>query len=161
VEVSQSHVDPLGQQVVQPQRVWSGEHNGTHLPPTSCCPQGQLVGGGNASHLPLLHVCPAGHVPVRQIPPQPSSPPQALFVQLGVQHSQTEPEAMHLSPGAHPPEVQTPPQPSSAPQALPEQLGTQTHLPLLHTSLVPGQVPDVQVPPQPSGAPQTLFVQSG
>jgi hypothetical protein len=46
--------------------------------------------------VPLLQVWPEGHVPVWQLPPQPSSSPHALPVQLGVQHDplkQVWPEA--------------------------------------------------------------------
>jgi hypothetical protein len=67
----------------------------------------------------LTQVCPVGQLPVLQVPPQPSLPPQVALAQEGVQQVlewQTWPLVHWL---------QVPPQPSLTPQALAAQLGVQ------------------------------------
>ena len=71
---------------------------------------------------PVEHVCPTSHVPVRHLAPQPSSAPQALPVQSGVQVLAHWPEALQVWPAPHWPQVL--PQPSS-PHCLPPQTGVQ------------------------------------
>jgi hypothetical protein len=82
VWVLRSQNVPDLQQVVQPHRVEPDPQRLTHCPLTSCCPQGQEVGGG-VSHTPPWQNSPPGQVPLVQVPPQPLGAPQALPEQLG------------------------------------------------------------------------------
>lgn len=100
---------------------------------------------------PAWHVVPAAHVPVWQVPPQPSPAPHAAPVHSGWQ-TQTPFWQVSCGPG-HGPE-HLPPQPSSTPHALPEQSGTHAHWPELHVSGELQALPAQHGCPLPPHAPQ-------
>jgi hypothetical protein len=70
-----------------------------------------------STQVPLVQVCPLGQLPVWQVPPQPSLPPQV--VQEGVQ------QVLLLQTCAPVHLLHVPPHPSLTPQALSAQVGVQ------------------------------------
>ncbi len=126
-------------------------------------PEQQPVGHDAAvqTQAPSWQACPCAHVPLVQVPPQPSEPPQP--VQEGVQQPPSKqdwpaPHTAHWPPG----EPQAlPPSPGSqtAPRQQPNghEAAVQRQTPVWQTSPA-GQLPVWHLPSQPSGAPQTVQV---
>src|SRR5215475_11537266 len=105
VPVATSHRLPGPQQALQPQSTWSGGQSGWQVPFTHVSPQPQrgLQTFGTQTYLCIelsnWHTVPGSMHCVPQVPPQPSSSPQFLPVQSGLQQAllkQAEPLAQHL-----------------------------------------------------------------
>ena len=76
---------PAPQHEEQPQRLVPAEHRSTHVPPAQVWPQPQAELHVAVTQVPLEQFFHAGQLPLRQVPLQPSLPPQAAPLQLGWQ----------------------------------------------------------------------------
>lgn len=122
---------------------------------------------GSHTHAPPEHFCPVPHVPVVQVPPQPSLPPHATPVQFGVHPEHTPPEQVPLTahfaqvdPSWPHAVVDVPPRQVDPEQQPLHDVGSQTHAPPSQCWPMP-HVPVAHVPLHPSDAPHALPVHDG
>jgi len=129
-----SHVVPVWQTVHWPPP--TPHAVGSDVPSTQTLPEQHPAHVVESQvHAPSKHCWPGAQAPSWQVPPQPSSPPQAWPAQLGAQlpssgmHTFASLPVPQLSPLAHDPQSTKPPHPSARrPQSFPAQalsLGTQ------------------------------------